>query len=102
MQIQDEERALLIDIAEQLGVDVQALIAAVEHESPREVAEVLGIDETDARARLEPIRRMATIGDDWGAGCRLLSDEMRGELRRALRGLLDDRAHSASFGVSQG
>jgi hypothetical protein len=66
------------------------------------VAEVLGIDETDARARLEPIRRMATIGDDWGAGCRLLSEEMRGELRRALRGLLDDRAHSASFGVSQG
>ncbi len=102
MQFLDEDRALLSDIAEQLNVDAQALIAAVEHESPREVASVLGIDEAEARARLEPIRRTTTIGDDWGAGCRLLTDDMRGELRGALRGLLGDRAHSASFGVSQG
>ena len=102
MQLQSEERAVLAEVAWRCGVAVQTLIAAVEAESAPELAAVLGIGEAEAEARLEPLRRAAMIGDDWGAGCKLLTDEVRAEIRAALRALLPATDYSASSGVSQG
>lgn len=102
MQLQAEERAILIEVAQQRGAAPEALIQAVEDESAREVAAALAIDEAEAEARLAPVRRIVAVNDDWGAGCKLLTDELRGELRAALRGLAGSGAYSASSGVSQG
>ena len=102
MRLEGEERAILAGIARQLGVATQALVDAVEHESTTELAAVMGITRDEAAARLEPVRRTVTVGDDWGAGCKLLTDEMRAELRVALRKLLPTPNHSVSSGVSQG
>ena len=102
MQLQPEERAIVTDVARQLGVENQALGDALEHESVPELARLLGISEAEAANRLEPVRRTVAIGDDWGAGCKLLTEEMRAELRAALYKLLPEQNHSASSGVSQG
>ena len=102
MQLLSEERMIVAEIARRFGVAPQALADAVEHESTVELAAVLDIDEADAAARLEPIRRTAEIGDDWGAGCKLLTDELRADLRAALWRLAPADDHSVSLGVSQG
>ena len=102
MRLEDEERAILADIARQLDVPAQALVDAVEHESTAELAGLLHITRDEAARRLDPVRRTVAIGDDWGAGCKLLTDEVRAELRGALRKLLPTPDHSASSGVSQG
>lgn len=102
MQLQGEDRAIVAEIAQHAGVPARALIDAVEHESVSELAHVLRIDEAEAARRLEPVRRTVAIGDDWGAGCKLLTDELRVELRTALRELLPTTAPSASSGVFQG
>ncbi|HSH78155.1 MAG TPA: hypothetical protein VLA19_06450 [Herpetosiphonaceae bacterium] len=101
MRLPYEERAILEDIAHAVGVVPEHLMEAVEHESAQELAQVLGLDEREAAARLEPVLRAATVGDDWGAGCKLLTGEVRAELQAALRGL-GPGAHSASLGVSHG
>ena len=102
MQLGDEERAILADIARQLGVAPQRLVDAVEHESVAELAGVMSITKAEAAARLDPVRRAVAIRDDWGAGCKLLTDEVRAELRVALRKLLPTTMHSASSDDSQG
>jgi hypothetical protein len=88
MQLQPEERAIIADVARQLGVEDQALGDALEHESVPELARLLGISEAEATSRLEPVRRTVAFGDDWGAGCMLLTDEMRADLHAALYKLL--------------
>ncbi len=102
MQLQAEDRAILADGARRLRVDTGALIEAIEHESVAELAAILGIDQQEAALRMDPIRRAVAIGDDWGAGCRLLTDDIRTELQAALRRLIPDGAYSTSSGGSQG
>lgn len=102
MELEAAERAILSDAANQLGVVAEALIRAIENESAAELAQVLGISEMDAALRLEPILRTTTVRGDWGAGCKLMTDEVRAQLASALRSLLQPHAHSASLGVSQG
>ena len=102
MQLQAEDRAFLADGARRLRVDAATLIAAIEHESVPGLAGVLGIDEQEAARRMEPILRAVAIGDDWGAGCRLLTEDIRAEIHAALRRLIPDDAYSASSGGSQG
>ncbi len=102
MQLQGEERSVVADIAQQAGVPVWVLMDAVEHESVTELAQVLGISQAEAARRFDPVRRTVTVGDDWGAGCKLLTDELRAELRAALGGLLRAADHSASPDVSHG
>ena len=101
MQLEAEERAILATIARRLDIAPDALVDAIERESAPELATLLRVDEAEAAARLEPIRRVVTVESDWGAGCRLLTDDLRMDLRRALHALLP-ADHSASFGVSQG
>ncbi len=101
MRLEAEERAILEDIAQAAGIVPERLLQAVEHESVEELAEVLGLDERESAARLEPVLRAVTVGDDWGAGCKLLTSEVRAELQAALS-KLGPGAHSASLGVSHG
>ena len=102
MQLQLAEQEILVDVARRSNVDAQALIAAVEDESVLDLATALGIGEVEAARRLDPVRRAVAVGDDWGAGCKLLTDDIRAELQAALRGLGEHDPHSASPGVSQG
>ncbi|MEA2724423.1 MAG: hypothetical protein QOH59_2194 [Gemmatimonadales bacterium] len=101
MQFGAAEYNIVAELAQKAGVDALALAQAVESEVPAEVARVLSISEAEAARRLEPLRRAATVGEDWGAGCRLLTDDVCAEIHTALRSLLPGD-HSASLGVSQG
>ena len=101
MRLENEERAIIGDIAAELQVAPAALAEAVEHESVPMLAALLRIDHVEADARLEPIRRVVMMEGDWGAGCWLMNEELRIELRAALRALLP-RDHSASSGDSHG
>ena len=101
MQLGPEEIDIVAGLAQQAGVSAQALAVAIEAESPAQVAHVLALSEDEAARRLDPLRRAATVGEDWGAGCMLLTDDVRAEIRAALRALLP-ADHSASSGVSQG
>ncbi len=84
MQLLDEERDIVAQVARRLDVDVARLTLAVENESAAELGRALQVDDVTARAKLDPIVRLVAMGDDWGAGCRLLTDDMRQELRAAL------------------
>jgi hypothetical protein len=99
MQLQSEEQAIVAEVARQLGVAPERLAGALEQESAVALAHVLGIGEAEAAERLQPISRVVAFGDDWAAGCWLLTDEMRDELRTALWSLLP-AAQPASPGVS--
>ena len=101
MRLEAEERAILEDVARRLDVVPARLLQAVEDESTTALADVLQITEGEAAARIEPVLRAVSIGDDWGAGCKLLTAEVRAELQAALR-KLSARPHSASLGVSHG
>ena len=98
MQLDGESRAILADMARQLGVAAPALAAAVEHEDFPELARLMRIGEAEVAVHLAPLRRITTVGDDWGAGCRLLTDELRAEFHAALRGLLPVADHVSSGG----
>ena len=101
MQLGWEEHMIVAELARTQGVDAQALVDALESEEASRLARVLSIGEDEAARRLEPLRRAATVGEDWGAGCKILTDDVRAEIRAALHALLPPD-HSASLGVSQG
>jgi hypothetical protein len=101
MQLGNEERTVVAEIAREAMVDTNVLLEAIESEEPSEVARVLSIPEHEAARRLEPLRRAATVGEDWGAGCKILTDDVRSEIRAALRALLP-ADYSDSLGGSQG
>lgn len=96
------EYTIITDGARRLGIAVEPLLTAIEDESATELAAALHINQAEAQARLAPLLRAATVEGDWGAGCRILTDEVHAELQDALRELLAPRDYSASSGVSQG
>ncbi len=100
MQLGDEERAILAEVARGRGVSGEALARAVEGESAAELARASGIDRDTAGAWMDRVGRIVAVEGDWGAGCMLLTDELRAELHDELRRL--PPAHSASSGDSQG
>ena len=61
-----------------------SLRAAVEHESAGALAQALRIPLPEAGERMNHVRRVLAFGGDWGAGCRLLSDDLRDELLAVL------------------
>jgi hypothetical protein len=102
MQLGPEEYRILEDGARQLGISAETLALALEHESAVELAQALGISIDEATERLGRVRRSVTVSDDWGAGCLLMTDQVRAELHTALHRLVQTPDHSASSGVSQG
>lgn len=101
MQVGPAERAILHAVARERGTTTDDLVDAIEQESAEGLARALGLALDKAASQMARIRRAATIEDDWGAGCKLLTDDVRAELHAALRAL-GDTDYSASFGVSQG
>ena len=101
MELGSAEQNILADIARRLDLVLGDLVEAIEGESAADLAAAMCISLSDAEARLARVRRAVAIGDDWGAGCKLLTDDVRQELQSALRALAD-ADHSASPGVSQG
>jgi hypothetical protein len=101
MQIGPTERAILDVVAGKCGATTEDLADVIEQESAEGLARALGLASDEAASRMARIRRAVTIDDDWGAGCKLLTDDVRAELHAALRAL-GDTDYSASLGVSQG
>jgi hypothetical protein len=79
--------AALERAARRYGAGVAALRAALEHESADELMQVLGISLVEARARIGRVERVLAFSGDWGAGCKLLTDDVRDELLAVLDSL---------------
>lgn len=69
------------------SADPDSLRAAISAESAADLAQALRIDHSQAEARMAAIRRALTVQDDLGAGCKLLTDEVQGELLEAINRL---------------
>lgn len=87
MQLTPTLEAALVRAATRYHADPARLRQAVEAESVRELARVLGIEPTAAAERMERLQRIMVVQNDWGAGCRLLSDDVEAELCAALDAL---------------
>ncbi len=71
-------------VAARYGVDPQALQAAIADESAQHLADVLGLSLPEAQTRMAPVQRVLAIESDWGAGCKLLTDDLRTDLIAAI------------------
>jgi hypothetical protein len=74
----------LAQVAWRYGADLDALRSALSHESAVELAEALGIEQDAAEARMARVRRALTVQADWGAGCKLLTDDVQQDLLAAI------------------
>ncbi len=79
--------AALERAARRYGAGVEALRGALEHESAAELMQALGISLVEAKARIGRVERVLAFSGDWGAGCRLLTDDVRDELLAVLDSL---------------
>lgn len=70
--------------AARYGVGAAPLRAAISDESAAQLATVLGLSQPAAHARIDQIRRILAVNSDWGAGCKLLTDEITSELIAAI------------------
>ena len=77
--------AVLAQVARRYHADAQQLRQALEDESAAELAAALEIDRAAAEERMAKIQRAVVVQSDWGAGCRLLTDDVRTEMVAALR-----------------
>lgn len=74
----------LAQVAWRYGADLQALESAFRHESAAELAEALGIEQSVAEERMTRVQRALTVQTDWGAGCKLLTDDVQQDLLAAI------------------
>lgn len=100
MKLESEDVAILNEGAQSAGVDGAQLARAIEAEAVSDVAAALHITIKEATERLRPLQRAMSIGDDWGAGCKLLTDDVRQAIREALRTLFLERKPSGSVDPS--
>ncbi len=87
MKLEAEDLAIVYEEARCAGADGAQLTRAIESESVSDVAAVLHITIEEATERLLPLLRAVSIGDDWGAGCKLLTEDVQQAIREALWGL---------------
>lgn len=80
MQFGPQLTAVIEQVAWKYRSDPLKLRAALEHESARELASVLALDEATAQRRMAEIQRILTVQTDWGAGCKLLTDDVQDAL----------------------
>lgn len=73
--------------AARYSVSAAPLRSAIVDESATQLATVLGLSQPAAHARIDQIRRVLAANSDWGAGCKLLTDEIAGELIAAIDAL---------------
>ncbi len=70
--------------ADRYKVDAVLLGTAINDESAAQLAAVLHLTEPEAHARIEQIQRILVVNNDWGAGCKLLTNEITDELVAAI------------------
>lgn len=70
----------LAQVAWRYNADLDALRSALIHESADELAQALGIEPAAAAERMACVGRSLTVQTDWGAGCKLLTDDVQQEL----------------------
>lgn len=87
MQMTAEIVEALEQVAWRYQVDPVALQTAVAAESAAALAEVLRLPPPDAAERMARIQRTVTVQSDWGAGCKLLTDDVQAELLEAIAAL---------------
>lgn len=87
MQITPQIALALDQVAWRYQVDPAALHAAVAAESEAALADVLQLTSAAAAERMARIRRTVTVQFDWGAGCKLLTDDVQAELLEAIAAL---------------
>ncbi len=84
MQFDTEVEAAIVAVAQRYNADPARLHAAIEHESVDELAAALHIDRDRAQQYINSVQRILTVQMDWGAGCKLLTDDVQDELRAAI------------------
>lgn len=84
MYFEPQIEAIIAEVARRYHADPTHLRAAIEHESAAELAAALRIDPAQAAQRMESVQRILTMQMDWGAGCKLLTDDVQAELRAAI------------------
>ena len=87
MQLNAMLNEVLAQVAWRYHADEDALRQALSNESADELARVLGLDAATAAARMDRVRRVLTVQTDWGAGCKLLTDDVQVELLDAIAAL---------------
>lgn len=71
-------------VSARYGVDPQVLQAAIADESAQHLADVLGLSLAEAQTRMARVQRVLTMQSDWGAGCKLLTDDVTADLIAAI------------------
>jgi hypothetical protein len=84
MMLNEQIEEALAQVAWRYGADLDALRSALSHESAAELAQVLDIDAADAEERMARVSRSVSVQSDWGAGCKLLTDDVQQELLAAI------------------
>jgi hypothetical protein len=84
MMITPHLEEALAQVAWRYSADLDRLRAALSHESAAELAQVLGLDTAAAEERMARVRRALMVQTDWGAGCKLLTDDVQADLLAAL------------------
>ncbi len=79
-----EVEAAVQRVAERYGADAQRLQAAIVDESAPKLAQVLGLSHQAAEIRMARVQHVLAAQSDWGAGCKLLTDEVTAELVAAI------------------
>lgn len=84
MMLNAQIEAALEQIAWRYNADLDQLRSALSNESADELAQALGLPAAAAEARMARARRALTVQTDWGAGCKLLTDDVQADLLAAL------------------
>jgi hypothetical protein len=84
MILNPQIEAALEQIAWRYNADLHRLRSALSHESAAELAQALGLPAAAAEERMARARRALTVQSDWGAGCKLLTDDVQAELLAAI------------------
>ncbi len=87
MQLNPVLREALGQVAKRHGAEVDALHRAIEGESSLGLAQALGIEADVAEEHMARLRRALTVQSDFGAGCKLLADDVEAEVLAALSDL---------------
>lgn len=84
MMLSPQIEEALAQVAWRYGADLDALRSALSHESADELAQALGIDAAVAEERMARVSRSVSVQTDWGAGCKLLTEDVQQELLEAI------------------
>jgi transposase-like protein len=87
MFMSQEIDAAVVRVARRYSVDSEQLRQALERDSAEELGHVLGLPVIEAENRMAAIRRAHSVTADWGAGCKLLTDDVESELLAVIESL---------------